>query len=134
LETRIPTRLTAEEGRKFAFPVGTAFFVLAGIVWWRGHVPVAMGFAALGGPLLIAGVLIPGKLGPVYRGWMQFALMLSKVTTPIFMGITYYLVMAPIGLFMRSIGYNAVRRKEIDGGFWIARDPGKRKSNLIRQF
>ena len=134
METRIPARLTPEEGRKFAFPVGTAFFVLAGIVWWRGHVPLATFFSALGGPLILAGILVPGKLGPIYRGWMKFALLLSKVTTPIFMGVTYFGVMMPIGVFMRVVGYNAVRRKEIDGGFWVARESGKRKSDLSRQF
>lgn len=126
--------MTPEEGRKFAFPVGTAFLVLAGIVWWREHLTLATVFASLGGPLILAGIVIPGKLGPVYRGWMTFALMLSKVTTPIFMGVTYYLVMAPIGLFMRLVGYNAVVRKDVDRSFWVVRPEGKRKSDLNRQF
>jgi hypothetical protein len=134
LERGIPARLSPQEGRKFAFPVGTAFLVLAGIVWWRGHIPVATVFVGLGAPLLLAGLIIPGKLGPVYRGWMKFALLLSKVTTPIFMGITYYLVMAPIGLFMRLIGYNAVVHKPVDDSFWVIRPDTKRKSDLERQF
>lgn len=134
MERGISARLSPEEGRKFAFPVGTAFLVLAGIVWWREHHTLATVFAALGAPLLLAGLVIPDKLGPVYRGWMKFAHLLSKVTTPIFMAITYYLVMAPIGLFMRLVGYNAVRRKETDGSFWVSRPEAKRKSDLTRQF
>jgi hypothetical protein len=58
---------------------------------------LALAFGVISGLLLLAGILIPTWLGPVYRGWMGFALLLSKVTTPIFMGITFFLVMAPIG-------------------------------------
>lgn len=135
METRIPTRLTPAEGRKFAFPVGTAFLVLGGIVWWRGHLTVASVFGAMGGLLLIAGLVIPGKLTGLYRAWMGFALAISKVTTPIVMGITYYIVLAPTGLVMRLLGKNPVVRKEIDGSYWVPRPEGpKRKSNLQRQF
>ncbi len=133
METRIPARLTPEEGRKFAFPVGIAFLVLGGIVWWRGHESVASGFGVLGGTLLLAGLLIPGKLGPVYRAWMGFALLLSKITTPIFMGITYFLVIAPIGVVMRLLGRNPVVRVPENGSFWTSRG-AKRKSDLQRQF
>lgn len=127
--------MTPEEGRKFAFPVGTAFLVLGGIVWWRGHTGVATVFGVVAGLLLVAGLVIPGKLGPVYRGWMGFALLLSKVTTPIFMGITYFLVLSPIGLLMRLLGYNPLKRKLHDDSFWIPRPEGpSRKSDLNRQF
>ena len=33
----IPARLTAAEGRKFAFTVAAAFLVLAALLWWRGR-------------------------------------------------------------------------------------------------
>jgi len=135
LERTVSTRLTASEGRKFAFPVGIAFLLLGGVVVWRGHDSVALAFGVISGLLLLAGTLIPTWLGPVYRGWMGFALLLSKVTTPIFMGITFFLVMAPIGLLMRLLGRNPVVRRENEGSFWVPRPEGpKRRSDLTRQF
>lgn len=134
LEKGIPTRLTPAEGRRFAFPVGIAFLALSGIVLWRQHMLFVYLFATLGGVLLVAGVLIPGKLGPVYRAWMRFALLLSKITTPIFMGIVFFLVIAPIGWVMRLLGKNPVRREEVDGSFWVTREPDQRRSDLSRQF
>lgn len=135
METRIPARLSPAEGRKFAFPVGTAFLVLGGIVWWRGHTPVAITFASLTTLLYLAGLFVPGKLGPIYRAWMGFALLLSKVTTPIFMGVTYFLVLTPTGLVMRLLGRNPVVRVASDGSFWVSRPEGsKRRSDLKRQF
>jgi hypothetical protein len=135
LEKRVPARLTPAEGRKFAFTVGLAFLVLAGITWWRDHPTLLKVFASLGGTLLLAGLIVPGKLGPVYRGWMGFALLISKVTTPIFMGITYFVVLAPIGFLMRMFGRNPMVRRPANGSFWVGRPEGQaRQSNLNRQF
>ena len=135
MERGVRTRLTASEGRKFAFPVGIAFLLLGGIVLWRGHSSVALVLGTVAGLLLLAGLVIPTLLGPVYRAWMGFALLLSKVTTPIFMGITFFLVIAPIGLLMRLVGRNPVVRRETDNSFWVPRPEGsKRRSDLTRQF
>lgn len=124
---RIPTRLSAAEGRKFAFTVGIAFLVLAGISYWRGHTRVPVVLGSLGGALLVAGVLVPTLLGPVLRGWMGFAHLLSKVTTPIFMGIVYFVVITPIGLIRRMIGKNAMIPASTPAtGYWAVRDPNVR--------
>jgi hypothetical protein len=133
----IPARLTPwtpKEGRSFAFPVGTAFLVLAAIAFWRHPqgIPWKV-LAGLGGALWVAGVVAPGQLGPVYRAWMGFAHALSKVTTPIFMGVVFYLVMTPIGLLMRLIGRRPMVHAERNGSFWIAPPSGGR-SDITHQF
>jgi hypothetical protein len=38
-------------------------------------------------------------------------LMLSKITTPIIMGIVFYVMFAPLGLLMRLFGKDAMARK-----------------------
>lgn len=134
MENRVPARLTPAEGRRFAFPVGGAFLVLTGILLWRGHETAAWVTGSLSGLLFVAGTLIPGHLGPVYRGWMGFALLLSKVTTPIFMGLVFFLAIAPIGLMMRLLGRNPVRREEVGGSYFVTRPEGSRRGNLSRQF
>jgi len=129
----IPARLTPAEGRKFAFTVGAAFLVLAAITWWRDKEIAKWVFTSLGAALLVAGTVVPGKLGPVYRGWMGLAHAISKVTTPIFMGIVYYVVVTPIGLLMRAVGRRPMVHGEQDGGFWRAPPSGGR-ADLERQF
>jgi hypothetical protein len=136
LERGIPARLSPQEGRKFGLSVGFAFLAIGGILWfWRGHITVPAIFALLGTPLVLAGLILPGKLGPIYRAWMGFALLLSKVTTPIFMGIVFFLVIAPTGLVMRLLGRNPVRRVEENGSYLVVRPSGPdRHSDLRRQF
>jgi saxitoxin biosynthesis operon SxtJ-like protein len=133
LEARIPARLSPAEGRKFGLLVGGAFLLLGGVSYWRGHEIAPAVLWALGGALVLAGLLIPGHLGPVYRGWMRFAVVLSRITTPIVMGVIYYGLFTPMGFIRRRLGRNAMIRPPGDS-FWISREPGARRSDLSRQF
>lgn len=134
MENRIPARLTPAEGRKFAFPVGIAFGLITAVLVWRGHMTAATVTGSLSGALILAGLLVPGKLGPVYRAWMGFALLLSKVTTPIFMGLVFFLTILPIGVVMRLLGKNPMKRADNSGSYFVTRPSDKRQGNLTRQF
>ncbi len=132
---RVPARLTRREGRKFGLTVGVAFLALAALSWWRGHVIPPAVLGALGGVLVLAGVAVPAHLGPIQEAWMAMAHAISKVTTPVFMGLVYYGVITPTGLVMRALGKNPLRHAERDGGFWTTREPGARRSqSMERQF
>jgi Saxitoxin biosynthesis operon protein SxtJ len=131
----IPTRLSSSEGRKFGLTVGAVFLVLALISWWRGHGIVSAVLGFVGGGLSLAGLVLPTWLGPVFQGWMGLARAISRVTTPVFMGIIYFAVIFPTGLIMRMFGRNPLRRKEKGGSFWVPRAPdiGQTRS-MKRQF
>jgi hypothetical protein len=125
--------LSPREGRKFGLLVGGVFLVLGAISHWRGHQVAPTVLFVLGGALVLAGLLIPGRLGPVYRGWMSFAVVLSKVTTPIVMGVIYYGLFTPMGFLRRRLGKNAMLRTPGES-FWVSREPVARRSDLSRQF
>jgi hypothetical protein len=134
LAERIPARLTAREGRGFAFTVGAAFLVLAALLRWRDATTMPIVFGSLGVALLAAGAIVPDRLGPVQRAWMGMAHAISRVTTPIFMGLVYFLSIMPIGLIMRAFGRNPLSRKTHGDGYWVQRAPEERRSDLERQF
>ncbi|MGI9341647.1 MAG: SxtJ family membrane protein [Gammaproteobacteria bacterium] len=67
-------------------------------------------FAVLGGWGLIA----PMSLRPVYRGWMRFGLMLSKVMTPLILGIVFFLLITPVAFLMKVFGNDPMSR-DFDG-------------------
>ena len=129
----IPARLTPAEGRRFGLTVGGAFLVLAGLLWWRDRPTGTLLAGVLGVMLGLGGLLVPGSLGPVYRAWMRLALAISKVTTPIFLGIVYFVVLTPIGLLRRALGHRALDHELQNGGYWVVRDE-PRHSDLNRQF
>lgn len=135
LAATIRAGLTPREGRKFGLTVGAAFLVLAAISRWRGHeiAPFIMG--GLGVLLVLAGAVIPGRLAPVYRAWMRLALLLSKVTTPIFMGLIYFVVLTPTGLLIRLVGRNPLKPPKVNGTYWVTRPVSKpADDSLTRQF
>lgn len=135
METGIPTRLTAAaQGRRFGWTVGGAFLALAAIVWWRGHLKTAATFGVLGGALSLAALVIPASLGPVERAWMGLAKVISKVTTPIVMGLMYLLVLTPFGILRRAFGGNPLVHRPGDTGFWQPRAADRRRGDLRRQF
>ena len=128
----VPARLTAAEGRKFGLTVGIAFLALATLVAWRGHAIVATTLGLLGAVLSVSGLLIPKRLGPVQRGWMALALAISKVTTPIVMGVVYFLVLTPTGILRRTLGRDPLV-PPAKGTVWFTRSNDDR-SDLTRQF
>jgi hypothetical protein len=127
------TEFTATDGRKFAFPVGTAFLLLAGLLFWREKEMAFRVTLGLGTTLYVLGAVIPGQLGPVYRAWMGMALAISKVTTPIFMGVVYFVVLTPTGLLMRLFGRKPMTHSLEGDGYWRV-TAGREPSDLSRQF
>jgi hypothetical protein len=113
--------------------VGSAFLVLSGVLFWQHKLAAFQVTALLGATLLIAGVLLPARLGPVYRGWMRLADLISRVTTPTFMAVVYFFVLTPIGLIMRISGWRPIEHQLQHGTFWRSR-VGSPPSDLRRQF
>jgi hypothetical protein len=135
LEKGIPARLTTAEGRKFGLLVGGVFLLFGTISHWRGHTTAPIVMWSLGGALAAGGLLIPGHLGPVYRAWMGLAHGLSKVTTPIFMGVVYFLVLTPTGFLMRLLSRNPLHHPEKNGSYWVTLTPSREGSDTMgRQF
>jgi hypothetical protein len=125
---------TRTELRKFGLLVGGAFLLLGSFfAWRRGLGPLAIGLGGAGALLVAGGAIAPRALGPVYAGWMRFALALSRVTTPIFMGAMYFIVITPTSFVMRILGKRPLRIRT-GSTVWVTREVGSRQGVLERQF
>ncbi len=68
-------------------------------------------------PWIIAGVLAgwglaaPMTLRALYRAWMRLALLLSRITTPLVLGIVYFLVLTPTAVVMRLMRKDPMARR-----------------------
>lgn len=132
IDFNLSSEFTRSDGRKFAFPVGLAFLALAAVLLWRESETVWKVFTGLGTALILAGLIIPARLGPIYRAWMRFAFALSRITTPIFMGIVYFGIILVTGVLRRNVGKSPILREPGQESFWVARD--RTRGNLERQF
>jgi hypothetical protein len=127
--------LSPGEGRRFGLTVGAAFLTLAAVTAWRAHPLEARGFGVLGGALVLAALLAPAQLGPVRRGWLALADAIASVTTPVFIGIVYFVLLTPTGLLRRLVGYNRLVRPRAALSFWVVRaTEARRRTDMERQF
>ena len=99
--------------RQFAITTGGVIAVLFGIgfPWlFDRALPVWPWFIFAG--LTAWGLVAADSLRPVYIGWMKFALVLSRVTTPLVLGVVFVVVFVPVSLIFRMLGKDPMRRKE----------------------
>ena len=125
--------MTAAQGRKFGLTVGGAFLAIGLLLAWRHREVARNVMLGLGAALSLAGLLVPTMLGPVERAWMGLAHLLSKVTTPIFMGVVYFVVLTPIAAALALFGKTPLKMKKSADGYWVTRDRGQ-GGDMARQF
>ena len=77
---------------------------------------------------LVLGILNSKLLSPLNKLWFKFGLFLGKIISPIVMGIIFFLVVTPIGLFMRLLKKDLLKIKfNSDETYWLKKnDPNNR--------
>ena len=82
---------------------------------------------------LILGLLNSKLLTPLNKLWIKFGELLGKIISPIVMGIIYFLIVTPIGLFMRFLRKDLLKLKFNNSkSYWIKRE--KQIDTMKRQF
>ncbi|MEP6569290.1 MAG: SxtJ family membrane protein [Acidobacteriota bacterium] len=106
--------------REFGLVVGGVFVLLG--AWWlyRGKFTNAAHVALpLGSLLVLLGLVWPRALVFPNRAWMLLAEGLSFVTTRIILGLVFFLVVTPIGVFKRLSGWDPLSRRGPRGtSYW----------------
>jgi hypothetical protein len=137
IDHRKMTAYSSKDGRRFALTVAAAFALIAAFTLWRNRDLLAAVTGTIAAILLVAGVTAPARLGPVERGWMRFAGLISRVTTPVFMGIVYFLVLTPAGVIRRTVGHDPLDRPLDNDSYWVKRTTRDRevsRRRMERQF
>ncbi len=122
--------------RAFGATFAVVFAILAGISVWRGggSWPYTLGASAV---FALAALAAPGLLAPLNRLWLKFGLLLHKVTTPLILGLMFYLIVTPTGLVLRLLGKDLLHLKgdREAPSYWIEREPpGPSPESMPNQF
>ena len=79
------------------------------------------------------GLLNSRILTPLNKIWFKFGIFLGKIVSPAVMGLIFFLVLTPTGMFMRIIKKNFLNLKFDDSkSYWIKKD--ELKSKMKNQF
>jgi len=98
--------------REFGLVTGGIVAVLFGLFFpWLLDRPIPRWPWVIFGVLAVMGLAAPMALKPVYKTWMKFGLLMSKVMTPLIMGIAFFLTVTPLALVMRLLGKDYMARK-----------------------
>lgn len=98
--------------REFGLVTGGIVGALFGLFFpWILERPIPRWPWVICGVLVLMALAVPMALGPVYKWWMKFGLLMSKITTPIIMGLVFYIVLTPMGLIMRLGGKDSMARR-----------------------
>jgi predicted membrane metal-binding protein len=129
-------RVEASSDRSFGLVFAGVFLIVAcwplfhrgSPRWWAFVVAALFAILALWKPALLA---VPNRL------WTKLGLLLSKVVSPIAMGVLFYCVITPIGALMRLTGKDPLRlrRDAAANSYWIPRKPpGPPPDSMTNQF
>lgn len=83
---------------------------------------------------LAMALLVPGWLRVPNRLWFRFGLLLGRVVSPVAMGIIFLVTVTPIGIVMRMLGADPLRKTFDDGvdSYWIPVDPEKSAATSMK--
>ena len=106
---------------------GLVFFIVFLIIsTWplTNEEPVRIWSAIISSVFLILGLMNSKLLTPLNKLWFKFGMILGAIVAPVVMGVVFFLVITPIGLFMKIIGKDLLnikydKRKKT---YWIKRN------------
>ena len=82
---------------------------------------------------LILGLLNSKLLSPLNLFWIKLGELLGKIIAPIVMALIYFIILTPIGLFLRLIRKDILNLKfSKENSYWIKRE--KNIGPMKRQF
>jgi len=111
--------------REFGLIVG-AIFTLFGIWWlYRGKFETAAySIRILGWTLILLGILAPRVLVMPRRVWMKLAEGMGYVSSRIILAIVFFLVLTPIGVVKRAMGWDPLHRRAASTkSYWLPYPP-----------
>lgn len=99
-----------------------AFSILSVYLFWNGK-PIAWASSGLAAVFVACAWAVPDRLGRLNKWWMRLAQALHAVTSPVVLGIVYFLVITPIGILLRAGGKDLLRlRAEPSAAsYWVER-------------
>ena len=91
-------------------------------------------FAIISLIFLILGLMNSKLLTPLNKLWFKFGIILGAIIAPISMGVVFFLVITPIGIIMRIMGKDLLKKRydKKKATYWIIR--GKPVSTMKQQF
>ncbi|MCC6696148.1 MAG: hypothetical protein IT365_11015 [Candidatus Hydrogenedentes bacterium] len=98
-----------KEQRKFGLTMAVAFAILGGLRFWVKGVPPLWLFG-IAAAFLVAGLVVPFALRPVFIAWLKFAEALNWVMTRVLLTLVFYGLITPARFLNQWFGKDPLQR------------------------
>ena len=127
LKVELPTN------RKFGFFFTAVFALAGGYFLNENSVVAAYIFLVLAAAFFLVTIIKADFLLPLNKLWMHFGLLLSKIVSPIVLGVIFFGLFTPIALVMRTVGRDELRlRVKKLPSFWKPREENTLSSTRFK--
>ena len=97
--------------REFGLTTGAIVVAIFGLFFpWLLELDWPVWPWVIAAPLWSLALVYPMWLRPIYRAWMHFGLLASRVMTPLVLGIVFFGMILPMALVWRLTGNDPMRR------------------------
>lgn len=130
------TLIKTSSNRSFGI-VFFCFFLLIALLPATHHHPVRWWAFVVAAGFLVVALLAPAMLRPLNQLWTRFSILLSKISTPLIMGIIFFLVLTPMSLYRRLVKRLPLTLEFApqQPSYWINREPpGFNAQGMKNQF
>ena len=119
----ILNELKLPSNKKFGLFFSFIFIFFSSYFFLKSNFILTYIFLVISFIFLFLGLFFPKYLTLLNKGWMILGLILSKIINPLVLGIIYFGLFTPIGLFRKLIGKDELNLKSEDvKTYWKKRD------------
>lgn len=99
--------------RQFGLMLGGILAVVFGLLlpwsWQWDNLP-NLQWIGIGAIVIVWALVAPDSMRGLYNGWMRVAMAIGNVVNFMILAIVYFIVITPMGLIMRIMGKDPMRR------------------------
>ena len=114
----------------------TIFFLIGGYVFYNNQIIVAAIFLVISCVLLLISLVAADYLIKLNILWFKLGILISKVVSPIVLGLIFFVLISPIAILTRMFGRDILQlKKKVVSSYWIKREPrGPLPESFKKQF
>ena len=108
------------------------FFLIIGVYPLKFAGPIKIWSVVLSLAFLIITIIKPNLFTSLNKLWTKLGILLGKIISPIIMGLVFFFVVTPIGIFVKIFKKDIMGLKKGASSYWITRDD--KTQSMKKQF
>ena len=98
------------------------FFLIVGLYPLISNEPIRIWSIILSSVFLIITIIKPNLFTFLNKLWIKFGILLGRIISPIIMGLVFFFVVTPIGIFVKILKKDVMGLKRGASSYWITRE------------